>query len=159
MGLRVQIESALAAAQDENDHVGVGALRLAQCAVRDRDRVNKGAGAEAGCEDRQIAEIINQMIAQRVASAADYERSGRLELAERELQELAVLRGLLPEPLNDSQVRAIAEDVVDDLKARGLKDLGRCVAEVKRRAGGVDANAPQVSAVIKQMLNTRAESR
>ncbi len=151
MDLRVQIDSALAAAQDEQDEVGASTLRLVQCAIRDRDRVSKTADGDAGCEDAQIAQIILQMIRQRDESAESYEQSGRLDMAERERQEAEVLRALVPAPLDEGQVRQLAAEVVEDLEAHGLKDVGRCVAEVKKRGGGA-VDGAQAGAAVRDLL-------
>lgn len=157
MGLRVDIEFALAAAQDENDDVGAAALRLVQCAVRDRDRVAKTSAGGAVCEDAQIAQIVRQMIAQREASAAEYDVSGEPDLARREREEIGVLQSILPAPMSQSKVEHMAMSVIEAAGATGLKDLGRCLGEVKQRTIDPDSVA-RISAAVKQRLTAQCES-
>lgn len=157
MGLRVDIDSALAAAQDESDEIAAATLRLVQCAIRDRDRVVKGADGKNGCEDGYIADMIAQMIRQRQDSATGYEAAGQADMAQRELEEIAVLSSLLPRPMTPAQVTKIAQGVVEELQAEGLKDAGRCIAEAKRRAGA-GADGSQLCTAIKQLLAASPDS-
>ncbi len=151
MGLRVDIDAALAAAQDEGDAVGTAALRLAQCAIRDRDRSETSANGERGCEDALIVDILKQMIEQCEAQAKDYEESGRPDLAEQERDEAEVLRGLLPRPMDEATLRELANTVIRDLGASGLKDVGRAVGEMKCRAGS-RLDPMQAKAVVQALL-------
>ena len=54
-----------------------------------------------------------------------YEQAGRLELAEQERDEIEVIREFMPKQLNEDEITAACQKVVQDLDADGLKDMGR----------------------------------
>ncbi len=86
--------------------------------------------------------LLKTMAAQREASAERYDDSGRVEDAERERAELAVIRRFLPQPLAGEDLEVAARRVVDDLEAKKLKDMGRCMATLKSRyPGRIDTGA------------------
>ena len=153
--LRERITHALAAveADPEADGVRKATLRLILCAVRDRDASERAADRTMGCCESEISAILAQMVAQRKASAIGYEDAGRPELAERERAEIAVISEFLPRPLDDKELAAAAAEVVDRLGASGLKDLGRCMGELKARYDG-RLDPAKAGAAVKSLLTS-----
>ncbi len=131
--LRQSLKAALAGAEATNDDVRASTLRLVLCAVRDKDMRARLKDECKGCDDSQILEILRSMIAQRETAISSYEASGRIELADKEREEREVLADFLPRVLCQDEVEEAAREVVEDLGASGLKDMGRCVSELKSR--------------------------
>lgn len=151
VGLRKSLEKALIEAESASEEVRAATLRLVMCAVRDRDAAARKKDECRGCEETDIADILKKMATQREESAAEYDAAGRIELAEQEREELEVIRGFLPKPMGCDEIRLAAEQVVADLDATGLKDVGKCIGELKARyPGRVESGA--ASAVVKQLL-------
>ena len=73
------------------------------------------------------------MVRQREDSANRYEKAGRIEMADRERDEAEFISRYLPKPLVGKELEAVVDDVIDDLDAKSLKDLGRCMSELKSR--------------------------
>ncbi len=153
MSLRASIKTTLEQAEAAGDELTASTLRLALCAVRDRDRDALARDDVSGCCEAGIANVITTMIRQREASSRDYDEKGRADLAEQKRAELAVLKSVLPKPLAEDEIRTAAATVVKDLAATGLKDMGRCVTELKSRyPGRVDPT--RAGMVVKDALAT-----
>ncbi len=136
-GLRERIDAALLAAESEApDSVRASTLRLVSCAVRDRDVTARRRGESGGCPDAGVREVLETMAEQRRVSAREFDESGRIVDAEREREELEVIREFLPQPLKGEALEAAVHDVVEDLEASNLKDLGRCISTLKERYPG-----------------------
>ena len=135
--LRELIDAALRAAENEApDSVRASTLRLVSCAVRDRDVTARLRGETGGCPDAGVREVLETMAGQRRVSAREFDDSGRIADAEREREELEVIEGFLPRPLKGEALEEAVHDVVEDLEASSLKDLGRCIATLKARYPG-----------------------
>lgn len=138
MGLKARIAEAL---KEESSRPRNGTrlhtLRLIECAVRDRDVCARGRGAGEGCPDADVQGVLQTMVAQREASAREHEEEGRLEDAIREREEIAIIQAFLPQPLSGRALDIAVKQVVEDLGATRLKDLGRCVTELKERYPGL----------------------
>ncbi|QFT30898.1 Yqey-like protein [Labrenzia sp. THAF82] len=150
--MRDRINAALKAAQDDGNKRRCATLRLVQTAVKDREAAARENGKD-GVSEHDVIEILQKMIHQRESSAVEFESGGQLDLAEQERVEQEIIREFLPAQLSDEEVRAICEETVKDIDAHGLRDIGRCMSELKTRYPG-KMDFVQASCVVKDMLRT-----
>jgi uncharacterized protein YqeY len=128
----------------------VSTLRLIQAAIKDRDIANRGAGKDP-VSDEEILQILTKMIKQREESAAIYEENARLELAQQERDEIAIIRQFLPKQLPEEEVRELCAGVVNETGAQGLRDMGKCMNVLKERYPG-QMDFSKASGVVKGLL-------
>ncbi len=148
--MRERINTALRAAQDASDKRRCATLRLIQTAVKDRENAAREHGKDGVNED-EVVDILQKMLRQRDASAEEFESGGQLDLAEQERIEQAIIREFLPEQLSEAEVRSACESTVKEIDAHGLRDIGRCMSELKSRYPG-KMDFVQASCVMKDML-------
>jgi uncharacterized protein YqeY len=134
--LRERIGEALKAALAAGDDRAVATLRLIQTAIADRDASARARGRPEGLLEDDIIAMLNTMIAQRRESIELYERGGRLELAEQEREEIAVISRFLPEQLDDQELGGVIDALVGELGAKGPKDMGRVMTVMQERYHG-----------------------
>lgn len=133
--MRATITAALKDAMKAGDKVRLGAVRLIQAALKDKDIEARGAGrAEASPEE--VLAVLQKMIKQRQESAAIYAANGRPELAEAENAEIAVIASFLPAQLSEDAVAAAIDAAIADAGAASMKDMGKVVALLKERHAG-----------------------
>lgn len=135
MTLREQLGTALKEAMRAQDKRRVSTLRLILAAVKDRD-IARRVDADARDDDVVISEILARMIKQRQESIRAYEEGARLELAEQEREEVAIIEDFLPRQLSGSEIDAACRKVVESEKATGLRDIGRCMGKLKEDYAG-----------------------
>ena len=152
--LRERIGSALKSAQEEGDKRRCATLRLIQTAVKDREASARDNGKD-GVGETEVIEILQKMIRQRESSADEFETSGQLDLAEQERVEQDIIREFLPVQLSDEEIRSLCEETVKDIDAHGLRDIGRCMSELKSRYPG-KMDFVQASCFVKEMLRNEA---
>ena len=128
----------------------VSTIRLIQAAIKDRDIANRGAGKEP-VSDEEIMLILTKMVKQREESARMYEEGNRLELAEEEREEIEVIRTFMPQQVGEEQMRQLCARVVADVGADGLRDMGKCMNELKQRYPG-RMDFSKASGVVKTLL-------
>lgn len=151
MSLRENIDDALKQAVKAKDKRRISTLRLINAAIKDRDIAARTSGADDGVADDEVLQILAKMVKQREESAATYEEAGRLELAEQERDETAIIREFMPRQFSEDEIRSACSDVVDAIEAKGLKDMGRCMGALKERyAGQMDFS--KASGIVKEML-------
>lgn len=93
------------------------------------------------------------MVRQREESVRDYEEAGQLELAEQEREEMGIIAEFLPRQFDDTAMKTACEDVVRDISANGLRDMGRCMNALKKRYPG-QMDFVRASCVVKDLLRT-----
>lgn len=134
--LRVEIGEALKAALKSQNKNRLSTLRLIQAAIKDRDIAARTEGPDSGVSDETILEVLSKMIKQRRDSVTLYEQGGRMELAQKENEEIAVIEGFMPKQMSDEEIKAAVESVIAEIEATGLKDMGKVMAELKKRHAG-----------------------
>ncbi|MBD9525700.1 MULTISPECIES: GatB/YqeY domain-containing protein [Paracoccus] len=152
MGLRERISADTKEAMKAKETARLSTLRLISAAIKDREIAARGEGGdENGLSDADLTAILSKMVKQRQESAKAYEEGGRLELAEREQDEIKVIQSYLPRQLTDEEARAAIDKVITDLGAASIRDMGRVMAELRaRHAGQMDFGA--VGPIIKDRL-------
>lgn len=142
MGLRERIGSGLKEAMRDKDATRLSTLRLISAAVKDQDIAARAKGEMDGVGEAEVLAILGKMVKQRQESARAYEEGGRLELAEKELAEIAVIEDYLPRRLAEDEVEAAIGAAIAETGATDLRDMGRVMAVLKaKHAGQMDFGA------------------
>lgn len=136
MDMRSRVNTALKQAMRDKAAMRLATLRLVNAAIKDQDIAARGDGEGNCVGDPEVLSILSKMTKQRNESARAYEEGGRLDLAERELQEIAVIEEFLPKQLNDSQVAAAIGKAVENTGADSIRDMGKVMAELKGKYTG-----------------------
>ena len=87
----------------------------------------------------------------RVEAAEAFRAGGREAQAEAEEAELDVLEEFMPEPLSEDEVDEIVDDVIAEVGATSMADLGRVMADVMPQIAG-RADGSQVSQIVREKL-------
>ncbi|MEP0235591.1 GatB/YqeY domain-containing protein [Roseibium sp.] len=153
--MRELIGTALKEAQASGDKRRLATLRLVQAAIKDRDASARENGRD-GVAEADVLDILQKMVRQRDVSAREFEEDGQLELAEQERTEAQIIREFLPVQIGGEEMMALCEETVKDIDAQGLRDIGRCMSELKARYPG-KMDFVQASCLVKGLL--RSESK
>lgn len=149
--LRDQISAAMKQAMRDKDSVSLSTLRLMSAAIKDRDIAARAADRCGGIDDIEILGILTKMVKQREESAKTYDDNGRPELAEREREEIIVVRTFMPKPMSDDEIETAVSKIVESTGATCLKDMGKIMGQLKSGyAGRLDMG--KAGAVVKRHL-------
>ena len=147
MTLKVRISDDMKAAMRAKDAPRLGAIRLLQAAIKQRE-----VDERIELDDTQVIEAIEKMLKQRRDSISQYEGAGRQDLANAEKYEVSVLQEYLPQPLTEAEIAALLDKVVAETGAAGIKDMGKVMAAVKPLVVG-RADMGSLSGLIKARLS------
>ncbi len=134
--LRERLREELKLAMKDRDQHKLSTLRLILAALKDRDIAARGNGQTDGVSDDDILQLLTKMVKQRRESIRLYEQGGRIDLAGREAEEIAIIESFLPRQLDDDEMAAAVTEVIADVGAKGLKDMGPTMAALKQRYAG-----------------------
>lgn len=149
--LRDQISASTKEAMREKATVRLSTLRLMSAAIKDRDIAARAADRCGGIDDSEILGILTKMVKQREDAAKTYDDNGRPELAEREREEIEVVRSFMPKPMSDDEIEATVSKIVETSGATCLKDMGKIMGQLKSGyAGRIDMG--KAGAVVKRHL-------
>lgn len=149
MDLRATLQAATKEAMKAKDSARLSTLRLIGAAIKDREIAARTGDGDGTLGDHDLIAILSKMVKQRQESAKAYEEGGRLELAQKEEAEIAVIQEFLPCQLSEAETAAAIDAAIAALGASGIRDMGRVMAELRdRHAGQMDFGAvgPMVKA-------------
>jgi len=149
MTMRERFAADLKEAIKARDTRRVSTLRLITAAIKDRDIAARTEDNAEGVGDAEILAILAKMIRQRQESARAYEEGGRLDLAEQEQGEIAVIRDYLPRQMSESEVERAIARAIEETGASSIRDMGKVMAMLKERHTG-QMDFSRVGATIKQ---------
>jgi len=128
------------------DTARLGAVRLLQASIKQKeidDRVE--------LTDDQVLSVIQKMLKQRKDSIEAYQKADRQDLIDQEQLEIDVLSKYMPEPLTDDEVSKIIDEVIFEVNATDMKDMGKVVGVLKSKISG-RADMGQVSKIVREKL-------
>ncbi len=148
---RTRLNEALKDAMKARDQGAVSTLRLILAALKDRDIAARTKGKSDGIGDDEILDLLQKMVRQRQDSIEMYQKGGRQDLVDKEGAEIEVIERFLPQQLDESEIRGAVGEVIGQLEASSIKDMGRVMGELKQRyAGRMDFG--KASALVKEQL-------
>ncbi len=136
MDTRTRVNQALKQAMKDKAAERLCTLRLINAAIKDREIAARADGEESGIDEAEILAILGKMTKQRKESARAYEEGGRLDLAERELGEIAIIEEFLPKQLSDDEVEEAIREAVAETGAESIRDMGKVMGALKAKYTG-----------------------
>ena len=148
---RSQLNDALKQAMLAKDQCAVSTLRLILAALKDRDIAARSKGNSDGIGDDAILDLLQKMVRQRRDSIEMYTKGNRQDLADRESAEIEVIERFLPKQMGEDEMQGVVREVIEELDAGTIKDMGRVMGALKERyAGRMDF--AKASALVKKQL-------
>lgn len=102
-------------------------------------------------EDEQIVELIAKEVKKRKDSIQDYIKGGREDIVEQVQEEITVLSEYLPQQLSKEEIEKIVKEIVIQVEATSIKDMGK-VMKVAKEKMGASADGKTINEVVKEIL-------
>ena len=130
----------------EKNTLALNTVRLVIAEIK-----NKEVEKNSEITDEEILQIIRKQIKMREDSIQQFRSANREDLAEKEAQELEILKNYLPEDLTDEELDKIIQETIKELNASSKKDFGRVIKEVIQKVQG-RADNKKISEVVSKKL-------
>lgn len=142
-----RLQDDVKAALKAGDRARLGVLRMVMAAIKQRE-----VDSRETLDDAAVLSILEKMVKQRQDAISQFERGNRGDLVAKETAEIDVIRGYLPEPLDETAITALIDAAIADTGAAAPSDMGRVMAEIKQHAAGrVDMG--QISQLVRARLS------
>ena len=148
MSLSTQIMDEMKTAMRAKDTVALEALRaikseilLAQTATGSKEEIT---------EDDEV-KLLQRLVKTRKESARIFTEQNRLDLAEPELAQIAVIEKFLPAQLSEAEVEAIIAKIIAETGASGIAAMGKVMGLASSQIGG-QAESKTISTIVKKLL-------
>ena len=146
MTLIARVEDELKAARLARDQDRRDALSLILHALREAQKELRRP-----LSDEEELQVFQRERKRRAEAAEAFRSGGRDDRAEDEEYELEVLEEFMPEPLSEDELEEIIDNVISEVGATSIRDMGRVMAGVMHQVSG-RADGSTVSQLVKEKL-------
>lgn len=149
MSLEKKINDDLKQAMLDRDKVKLAALRAIKAALL----LEKTGADTSGTEIPETVEIklLQKQVKQRKEAATIFRENGRIELAEEEEFQSAIIEKYLPAQMSMEEIEQLIKKIVDETGASSIKDMGRVMGMATKQLAG-KADNKTVSGIVKSLL-------
>lgn len=134
MSLQAQIDNDIKQAMRDRQMERLTVLRNLKSALK--NAAIEAGGLDVILEDAAALQVVRKEAKKLQDAIAQYESGGRPDLAAKEQAELAVVRGYLPQPLSEEEVRVLVAACVAEVGATGRAQMGAVMKLATERAAG-----------------------
>ena len=122
-------------------------LRMVKTALKNRE-IEK----MAPLEDAEAIKVLQTLVKQRRDSAEQYRQAGRLELADRETAEIAMIESYLPAAVDEATIARLVDETITEVGATSAKEMGLVMKGVMAKLAGQTVDGKVVNQLVKARL-------
>jgi uncharacterized protein len=146
MSLIARIEEELKQAMRARDRERTGTLRMTLTSLRSAEKE-----LQRPLKEDEELQVLQRERKRRTEAAEAFRTGDRVEQADKEERELAVIEEFMPEPMSEEDIERIIDDAIAETGATSLRDLGRVMADVMPQVAG-RADGSSVSQLVREKL-------
>ena len=148
MNLKEQIVADLTAAMKAKDAARTSTLRMLKAAMVNR-QIEKGGELD----EEELIKLLRSQAKQRRDSVEQYEKGGRQDLADKELAEIAVIEGYLPQAASQEEIDKAVAAAIAETGATSVKEMGAVMKATMVILAGKNPDGRAVSETVKKKLS------
>lgn len=143
-----RLEQAFTEALKNQQAVMVSTLRMLKSAIRYRE-----VEAKRPLTEEELQATIASQAKQRREAIGEYTKAGRPDLAKKEEEELSILLSFLPPQLSPQECEGEISQIIKEVGASGIKDLGKVMKVAMTRLAG-RADGKVVQEIARRLLSS-----
>jgi uncharacterized protein YqeY len=130
----------------EEGKVRLTTIRMVRAAIK-----NAEIAQGRPLTDEETIQVLAKEVKERKDSIPDFARGGRDDLVAKLEEEISILRQYLPEPLSEDEIRRLAQETIQEVKATGQRDLGKVMGAIIPKTRG-RADGRIVNQIVRELL-------
>ena len=154
MSLKEKIETKYKESLKAKDKFQISTYRLILSSIKDLEIAHRSRAEKKETDDEDIKKLFKKMIKQRSESIEIYKKNNRMDLLEVEQNEYEIISNFLPKQLGDEETKRICKEIVDDIGASSIKDMGKVMGEIKKKYSD-EIDFSKAGSLTKEILNNK----
>ncbi len=148
MSLSAKLMDDIKTAMRAKDTIALEALRAIKSEIL---LAQTATGSKEEISEEDEIKLLQRLVKTRKDSAKIFTEQNRLDLAEPELAQIAVIEKFLPAQLSEAEVEAIIEKIIAQTGASGIASMGKVMGIASAQLGGT-AEGKTISTIVKKLL-------
>lgn len=130
----------------ENGKLRLSVIRMVRANIK-----NLEINEKKELNDDEVLAVLMKEVKMRQDSLEEFQKAGRGELVEQAKGEIEILKKYLPEALSDEELKGIVADVIAEVGAATVKDMGKVMPAVMAKTKG-RADGKRINAIVRELL-------
>ncbi|TDD94024.1 GatB/YqeY domain-containing protein [Flavobacterium cellulosilyticum] len=148
MSLSTQIMDEMKTAMKAKNTIALEALRAIKSEIL---LAQTASGSKEEITEADEIKLLQKLVKTRKESAKIFTEQSRLDLAEPELAQIAVIEKFLPAQLSDADVELVIAKIIAETGASGIASMGKVMGLAAAQLGGT-AEGKTISTIVKKLL-------
>lgn len=148
MSLENQVMAEMKDAMRAKNEAVLRALRSIKAEII-KAKTDPGAGGEI--DEATEQKFLQKMMKQRRDSLEIFEKQGRADLAQKEIEEMAVIEKFLPKQLTEAEIKDTITKIIASTGASSPADMGKVMGVASKQLAGL-ADGKTISTIVKELL-------
>ncbi|WP_026893683.1 GatB/YqeY domain-containing protein [Clostridiisalibacter paucivorans] len=147
MSLKEKLMEDLKMSMKNKDKLKKNVVTMVRASIKQRevdDRVE--------LKDEDILDIISKQVKQKKDSIEEFQKGHREDLVQTAEKEIEILMEYLPEQLTEEELSIMVKEVIDEVGAKDMKDMGKIMGKMMPKIKG-KADGSMVNKIVRQHLN------
>lgn len=141
------IQKDLTQAMRAKDELRLSVLRMVKTALK-----NKEIEKMKPLEDAEALQVLQTLMKQRRESVEQFTKGGRMDLAEKETREIAIIETYLPAAPSEAELAAAIERAIAETGAKSPKEMGPVIKAARARLAGKTVDGKLLSERVRERL-------
>ena len=147
MSLKEQIKNDIKDAMRNKDITKRDTLRNIQASIKQIE-----VDERKEVTDSEVEAILSKYLKQREDAKAQFLVAGRDDLVAKEDEEISIVQCYLPEPMSDEKLETTLKEIITQVGAESMKDMGKVMGAAKNTIGS-RADGARINQLVKQLLS------
>ena len=148
MSLEQNIMAQMKDAMKAKDEAGLRGLRAIKAAIL----LAKTAGGSGEITADDEIKLLQKLVKQRKDSLDIFRQQNRVDLAQKEEEEIAIIEKFLPKQMDAEELKTIIAGIITETGALSPADMGKVMGVASKQLAG-QADGKTISAVVKELLS------
>lgn len=163
--LKIKIEEDFKSALKEKRKTEIATLRMLKAAIFNKEKekryklsqekpelTGEELEKESQLSDEEVMSVIFSEIKKRKEAILEFQKGEREDLTKKEKAEMKILQSYLPEQLPEKEIKKLAQESIEKIGAKNLKDMGKVMSELMPKLKG-KAEGSLTSKIVKELLS------
>lgn len=130
----------------EEGKVRLSVIRMARAAIK-----NAEIDKKTEFNDAQVIEVLAREVKMRRDAMEEFSKAKRPDKVRELEEEVAILMEYLPQQLTEGEIRKLAEEIIAETGAQGIKDIGKVMSLITPKTKG-RADGKIVNQIVRELL-------
>lgn len=146
MAIKEELTNALKDAMKSKDTIKKNTIRMILSSIK-----NKEIDTGEPLNDSEVIQVLQKQLKMRNDTLTEAKAIDRQDIIDQNNAEIEIIKGFMPESMDPEQLKSIIKQIINDVGAESMRDMGKVMQQAIPKVKGKASNA-EISQVVRELL-------